>query len=60
MPLGLELARVSPTTASQHPSKLRLAGMVRGRREGTFVYCTVIDGPVPDVLEVALDHTVRQ
>jgi DNA-binding transcriptional ArsR family regulator len=55
-----ELARVSPTTVSQHLSKLRLAGMVRGRREGTFVYYTVIDGPVRDVLEVALDHPVRQ
>src|SRR3954464_2339749 len=33
-----ELAAVSPTSVSQHLAKLRLAGLVRGRREGTFVY----------------------
>lgn len=55
-----ELAHVSPTTVSQHLSKLRLAGLVRGRREGTYVYYTVVDGPVRDVLGVTLDHPVRQ
>ncbi len=35
-----ELARVSPTSVSQHLAKLRLAGLVSGRREGTFIYYT--------------------
>src|SRR5881275_415588 len=33
-----ELAGAAPTAVSQHLAKLRLAGLVRGRREGTFVY----------------------
>ncbi|NUQ31995.1 MAG: winged helix-turn-helix transcriptional regulator, partial [Dermatophilaceae bacterium] len=32
-----ELAGVSPTSVSQHLAKLRHAGLVRGRREGTYV-----------------------
>ena len=32
-----ELAGVSQTSVSQHLAKLRLAGLVHGRREGTFV-----------------------
>ncbi|PIB73152.1 ArsR/SmtB family transcription factor [Mycolicibacterium brumae] len=33
-----ELAEVAPAVVSQHLAKLRLAGLVKGRREGTFIY----------------------
>ncbi|WP_431233334.1 ArsR/SmtB family transcription factor [Mycolicibacterium psychrotolerans] len=33
-----ELAGAAPTVVSQHLAKLRLAGLVKSRREGTFVY----------------------
>jgi len=36
-----ELVGVSPTTA-KHLAKLRLTGLVRGRRQGTFVYYTAV------------------
>ena len=58
-----ELAGVSPTSVSQHLAKMRLAGLVRGRREGTFVYYTAADTHVHDLLAEALfhaDHLDRQ
>jgi DNA-binding transcriptional ArsR family regulator len=57
-----DLAGVSPTSVSQHLAKLRLAGLVRGRREGTFVYYTAADTHVHALLAEALfhaDHTDR-
>lgn len=57
-----ELAGVSPTAVSQHLAKLRLAGLVRGRREGTFIYYTAADTHVRALLAEALfhaDHTDR-
>lgn len=39
-----ELAGAAPTVVSQHLAKLRLAGLVKTRREGTFVYYS----PAPD------------
>lgn len=57
-----ELAGVSPTSVSQHLAKLRLAGLVRGRREGTFIYYTAADTHVQALLAEALfhaDHTDR-
>ncbi|MEO3929145.1 metalloregulator ArsR/SmtB family transcription factor [Micromonosporaceae bacterium B7E4] len=38
-----ELAGAAPTAVSQHLAKLRLAGLVKGRREGTFVYYSAAD-----------------
>ena len=58
-----DLAGVSPTAVSQHLAKLRLAGLVRGRREGTFVYYTAADTHVHALLAEALfhaDHTDRE
>lgn len=58
-----EVAGVTPTSVSQHLAKLRLAGLVRGRRDGTFVYYTAADTHVRDLLAEALnhaDHTVRR
>ncbi|MFP5071817.1 ArsR/SmtB family transcription factor [Pseudonocardia nantongensis] len=49
-----ELVGVAPTAVSQHLSKLRLAGLVENRREGTFVYYTVEDPTVRAVLERVL------
>lgn len=51
-----ELVGASPTTISQHLAKLRLAGLVRGRREGTFVYYIAADEHVRALLAEALFH----
>jgi DNA-binding transcriptional ArsR family regulator len=48
---------------SQHLAKLRLAGLVRGRRAGTFVYYAAADEHLPALLAEALfhaEHTDRQ
>jgi DNA-binding transcriptional ArsR family regulator len=49
-----ELAEVAPAVVSQHLAKLRLAGLVKGRREGTFVYYSPADEGVLRVLSQAL------
>lgn len=49
-----ELADVAPTVVSQHLAKLRLAGVVKARREGTFVYYSPADQDVLRVLSQAL------
>ncbi|MCO1597600.1 metalloregulator ArsR/SmtB family transcription factor [Micromonospora sp. RHAY321] len=57
-----ELVGAAPTAVSQHLAKLRLAGLVRGRREGTFVYYSAADVHVQALLAEALfhaDHTDR-
>ncbi|MFV2028426.1 ArsR/SmtB family transcription factor, partial [Micromonospora sp. LOL_028] len=46
----------APTAVSQHLAKLRLAGLVRGRREGTFVYYSAADVHVRQLLAEALFH----
>ncbi|BBZ03897.1 transcriptional regulator [Mycolicibacterium chitae] len=51
-----ELAEVAPTVVSQHLAKLRLAGLVKGRREGTFVYYSAADQHVQRLLSHALFH----
>jgi DNA-binding transcriptional ArsR family regulator len=38
-----ELVGAAPTAVSQHLAKLRLAGLVENRREGTFVYYSAGD-----------------
>lgn len=50
-----ELAGAAPTVVSQHLAKLRLAGLVKSRREGTFVYYS--PAPDNDVLRV-LSHAL--
>jgi len=52
-----ELVGAAPTAVSQHLSKLRLAGIVRGRRQGTYVYYTAADEHVRRLLTEALFHT---
>lgn len=51
-----ELAGVTPTVVSQHLAKLRLAGLVTGRREGTFVYYSAASDHVRGLLSQALFH----
>jgi DNA-binding transcriptional ArsR family regulator len=38
-----EIVGAAPTAVSQHLAKLRLAGLVQGRREGTYVYYVAED-----------------
>ncbi|KAB2352373.1 ArsR/SmtB family transcription factor [Actinomadura rudentiformis] len=57
-----ELVGANPTAVSQHLAKLRLAGLVKGRREGTFVYYSAANVHVQRLLDEALfhaDHTDR-
>jgi len=49
-----DLAAVTPAVVSQHLAKLRLAGLVKGRREGTFVYYSPTDPEALGVLDQAL------
>ncbi|MGP3911246.1 ArsR/SmtB family transcription factor [Nonomuraea sp. 10N515B] len=51
-----ELADAAPTAVSQHLAKLRLAGLVKGRREGTFVYYRAADEHVRRLLTEGLYH----
>jgi DNA-binding transcriptional ArsR family regulator len=51
-----EIVGATPTAVSQHLSKLRLSGIVKARREGTFMYYTVIDPTVRKLLERVLDE----
>ena len=57
-----EVVSAAPTAVSQHLAKLRLAGLVNGRREGTFVYYSAADVHVRQLLAEGLfhaDHTDR-
>ena len=54
-----ELVGASPAAVSQHLAKLRLAGLVRGRRDGTFVYYMAADGHVATLLAEAVSHAVH-
>ena len=57
-----ELVLAAPTAVSQHLAKLRLSGLVKGRREGTFVYYSAANVHVRNLLDEALfhaDHTDR-
>ncbi|MEU5873485.1 metalloregulator ArsR/SmtB family transcription factor [Glycomyces sp. NPDC047369] len=49
-----DLTGARPTAVSQHLAKLRLAGLVTTRREGTFVYYTAADDRVKPLLEQVL------
>lgn len=51
-----ELAGAAPTAVSQHLAKLRLAGLVKGRREGTFIYYSAANDHVKSLLSQALFH----
>jgi DNA-binding transcriptional ArsR family regulator len=54
-----ELAGASPTAVSQHLAKLRLAGLVTDRRQGSFIYYSVADAHVTGLLADALGHAAH-
>jgi DNA-binding transcriptional ArsR family regulator len=49
-----ELSDANATAVSQHLAKLRLAGLVRARREGTFMYYTIVDQRIPAIVETVI------
>lgn len=49
-----ELSGANPTAVSQHLAKLRLAGLVRARRQGTFMFYTIVDPGVEKILTAVL------
>ncbi|SFB38255.1 ArsR family transcriptional regulator [Nocardioides alpinus] len=51
-----EQVGASSSAVSQHLAKLRLAGLVHVRREGTFAYYTAADEHVHRLLDEALFH----
>lgn len=51
-----ELVGASPPAVSQHLAKLRLARLVKTRRDGTFVYYSAADVHVRRLLDEALYH----
>jgi DNA-binding transcriptional ArsR family regulator len=51
-----DLVQSSTTAVSQHLSKLRLAGLVESRREGTFIYYSATDEHVRRLLAESLSH----
>lgn len=57
-----EAVGAPPTAVSQHLAKLRMAKVVRARREGTFLYYSLDDVHVQQLVEEALyhaDHTIQ-
>lgn len=54
-----ELTGARPTAVSQHLAKLRLAGLVTTRREGTFVYYSAADHHIKPLLEQVLSHAAH-
>ena len=51
-----ELVGAQPAAVSQHLAKLRLARLVRSRREGTRIFYVVDDVHVRRLVEEALSH----
>lgn len=54
-----ELAGTSPTAVSQHLSRLRLAGVVTTRREGTYVYYSIADPHLARLLVDSVEHAAH-
>jgi DNA-binding transcriptional ArsR family regulator len=51
-----ELIAASPSAVSQHLAKLRLAGLVSVRREGTFAYYAAANTHVQRLLDEVFSH----
>jgi DNA-binding transcriptional ArsR family regulator len=51
-----DLSGTTPTAVSQHLSKLRLAGLVTNRREGTFIFYALADQHIGELVRQALSH----
>ena len=54
-----ELAGATPTAVSQHLSRLRLAGVVTTRREGTYVYYSIANPHLTRLLVDAVEHSAH-
>lgn len=52
-----ELSDATPTSVSQHLAKLRLAGLVRARRQGTFMFYVIVDPQLQVLLETVMAST---
>jgi DNA-binding transcriptional ArsR family regulator len=50
------LIGAQPSAVSQHLAKLRLARLVRSRRQGTRIYYVVDDAHVRSLVEEVLSH----
>jgi DNA-binding transcriptional ArsR family regulator len=51
-----DLIDASPSAVSQHLAKLRLAGLVHVRREGTYAYYAAANTHVQRLLDEAFSH----
>ena len=47
-----DIVGASPTVVSQHLSKLRMMRIVQARRQGTFMFYTVVDPAAEDILGI--------
>ncbi len=54
------LVGAKPPAVSQHLSKLRLAGMVSVRREGTYSYYSAADDHISSIISVLIEHTSEE
>lgn len=55
-----ELVGAKAPAVSQHLSKLRLAGMVSVRREGTYAYYRASDDHISRIMSLLVDHTSEE
>lgn len=55
-----ELVGAKPSAVSQHLAKLRLAGMVQVRREGTFAYYRACDDHIDRIVADLVAHTSEE
>jgi DNA-binding transcriptional ArsR family regulator len=54
-----ELSDANPTSVSQHLAKLRLAGLVRARRQGTFMFYVITDPQLQVLLDTVMASTAH-
>lgn len=52
-----ELSDANPTSVSQHLAKLRLAGLVKARRQGTFMFYVITDPQLQVLLDTVMAST---
>jgi DNA-binding transcriptional ArsR family regulator len=55
-----DVVGAQPAAVSQHLAKLRLARLVRSRREGNRVFYVVDDAHVRSLVEVVLTHASHE
>jgi len=55
-----EIVGAKAPAVSQHLSKLRLAGMVSVRREGTYAYYRASDDHISRIVSLLIDHTSEE